>query len=112
MKHSPTRRILFLTTPQSYRTAAFVEAAKRLEIETLLAVDLPKQLAEEWKQRLGVDFHRPEDAAAQIASALAERPVDAILSLDDSGSLAAAAASQRLGLPHNAGGGGSGATNW
>ncbi|MBI1298260.1 ATP-grasp domain-containing protein [bacterium] len=96
------RRILFLTTPQSYRTAAFVEAAKRLEIETLLAVDLPKQLAEEWKHRLGVDFHRPEDAAAQIANALAERPVDAILSLDDTGSLAAAAASHRLGLPHNA----------
>ncbi len=97
-----TRRVLLLTTPQSYRTAAFVDAAKRLQIETVLAVDLPKQLAEEWGQRLGVDFHRPEEAADQIVAALAERPVDAILSLDDSGSLAAAAASHRLGLPHNA----------
>ena len=97
-----TRRVLLLTTPHSYRTAAFVEAANRLGIEALSAVDMPAELADYWKFRLGVDFTAVEQASQQLVETLAERPVQAILSLDDSGAFLAARTSQLLGLPHNA----------
>lgn len=96
------RRVLLLTTPHSYRTAAFVDAARQLGIEALQAVDMPAELAEHWNFRLGVDFTQVEQASRQIVEALAERPVQAILSLDDSGAFLAARTSQLLGLPHNA----------
>ncbi len=98
----PTRRVLLLTTPHSYRTAAFVDAARHLGIEALQAVDMPRELAEHWNFRLGVDFTDVEQSSHQIVDALAERPVQAILSLDDSGAFLAASTSQLLGLPHNA----------
>jgi biotin carboxylase len=98
---SRTHRILLLTTPNSYRTPAFLEAARRLGIEVLQAVDMPAELSEHWGYRLGVPFHQVDSAAAQIVDAVAAAPVDAILALDDSGSLLAARASHLLGLPHN-----------
>ncbi|HRJ42302.1 MAG: ATP-grasp domain-containing protein [Caldilineaceae bacterium] len=96
------RRVLLLTTPHSYRTAAFADAARQLGIEALQAVDMPAELADHWNFRLGVDFTQVEQASRQIVEALAERPVQAILSLDDSGAFLAARTSQLLGLPHNA----------
>jgi len=98
----PTRRVLLLTTPHSYRTAAFVEAANRLGIEAISAVDMPSELSDYWKFRLGVDFTAVEQSSQQLVETLAERPVQAILSLDDSGAFLAARTSQLLGLPHNA----------
>lgn len=97
-----TRRVLLLTTPHSYRTSAFVAAARHLGIEAVQAVDMPPELAEHWNFRLGVDFTAVEQASHQLVEALAERPVQAILSLDDSGAFLAARTSQLLGLPHNA----------
>jgi len=96
------RRVLLLTTPHSYRTTAFVDAANHLGIEAVQAVDMPAELAEHWNFRLGVDFTAVEQASQQLVDALAERPVQAILSLDDSGAFLAARTSQLLGLPHNA----------
>ena len=96
------RRVLLLTTPHSYRTKAFVDAARQLGIEAVQAVDMPPELAEYWNFRLGVDFTAVEQASQQLAEALAERPVQAILALDDSGAFLAARTSQLLGLPHNA----------
>lgn len=97
-----TRRVLLLTTPHSYRTAAFVAAANHLGIEAISAVDMPSELADYWKFRLGVDFTAVEQSSQQLVETLAERPVQAILSLDDSGAFLAARTSQLLGLPHNA----------
>jgi biotin carboxylase len=96
------RRILLLTTPNSYRTPAFLDAAQRLGIDVMQAVDMPTELSEHWGYRLGVPFHQVERAAAQILDAVTAAPVDAVLALDDSGSLLAARASHLLGLPHNA----------
>jgi biotin carboxylase len=96
------QRVLLLTTPNSYRTPAFREAAERLGIETLAAVDMPKELAEHWGFRLGVDFRKVAEAAQQIVEAVAQTPVAAILAIDDSGAILASHASRLLNLPHNA----------
>ncbi len=97
-----TRRLLLLTTPNSYRTPAFLQAAQRLGIEVRQAVDMPKALAEHWGYQLGVDFNDVETAAQELARATVDTPVDAVLALDDSGALLAARTSQLLRLPHNA----------
>src|SRR5690242_16645105 len=95
-------RILLLTTPNSYRDRAFVDAAGRLGVEIVTALDLPSGLAGRGECELAVDFEDFAGAAAQIADFAAARPIDAIIAVDDSGSLLAAHASDTLGLPHNA----------
>src|SRR5262245_35416121 len=94
-------RVLLLTTTHSYRAEAFIAAAKRLDVEVIAAIDMPPQLAASWEQRLGLDFGDLDRATQTIAAFAAERPLAAILAVDDSGSLLAAHASAALGLPHN-----------
>lgn len=97
----PKKQIVLLMTPLTYRAQAFVEAAERLELEVVSAVDLPRALAESWQVRLGLEFGRPEQAAATLVDYARTHPVQAILPLDDSGGLIAAMASEQLGLPFN-----------
>ncbi len=97
----PARRVLLLLTVTTYRSQAFVDAAARLGIEVVAATDMPRELAEFWHQPLGVDFGDPDGAARIIADLAATKPLDAILAVDDSGSLVAARASAALGLRHN-----------
>ncbi len=95
-------RVLLLLTAQTYRAQAFAEAAERLGIEAVRAIDMPEQLVELWQQQLGLDFQDPEGATQAIVAYAAGRPLGAIVAVDDSGSLLAARASAALGLPHNA----------
>jgi biotin carboxylase len=62
---------------------------------------MPRQLAEYWDIALGLDFNQPDKATQAIVAFAQERPLDAIIAVDDSGSLLAARASSALGLPHN-----------
>ena len=97
--HPP--RLMLLTTVRSYRMEAFRAAAERLGIAVATGLDLPPELAGQWPEALPLPFAAPDEAAAGIAAYAAEHPLAAILSVDDSGSLVAAAASRALGLPHN-----------
>lgn len=96
-----SRRVLLLTTPTSYRTAAFLTAAERLGIEVLLVEDTPEPLRQLWGQRYGVDFSRPERAVEALAELVQSCPVRAVVPVDDAGTILAAALSRRLGLPSN-----------
>src|SRR3954451_2428684 len=96
------QRVLLLTTPNTYRAQAFLAAAERLGVAVLIATDMQAELAESWGQQLGLDFQRVEQAVAAIVAVAAERPLNAIIAVDDSGSLLAARASAELGLAHNA----------
>ena len=92
---------MLLTTVRSYRLEAFRAAAERLGVAVVTGLDLPPALADSWPGALPLPFAAPEAAAERIAAYAAERPLSAVLSVDDSGSLIAAAASDALGLPHN-----------
>jgi len=94
-------RLMLLTTVRSYRMEAFRAAADRLGIAVVTGLDLPPELADQWPEALPLSFAAPDEAAAGIAAYAAAHPLAAILSVDDSGSLVAAAASRALGLPHN-----------
>ena len=103
------KRVLLLTSPNSYRTQDYVDAASRLGIEPVIAVDMPQVLADEWNFSLGVDFGHPLKAAEQLVKTLANSGdaghsdirLDAVLALDDGGARVAALVAERLGLPHN-----------
>ena len=103
------KRVLLLTSPNSYRTQDYVDAAERLGIEPVIAVDMPRLLSQEWNFSLGVDFGDPRRAAEEIVNTLANagdagegnNGLDAVLALDDGGARVAALVAERLGLAHN-----------
>src|SRR3954468_24210698 len=94
-------RVILLAGPSTYRTGAFLQAAARLELDVVQAIDTPQALTSCTSLPLRLDFTEPETAVASITAAAALQAIDAVLSLDDSATLLAARASQALGLPHN-----------
>ncbi len=94
-------RVLLLTTTRSYRSAAFLNAAERLGIEVVQAVNMPKALHQSWTNGFGVDFGELEAAVATISAYHQKHALRAVLAVDDSGSVLAAAAGGALGLTHN-----------
>ncbi|MBV8087003.1 MAG: ATP-grasp domain-containing protein, partial [Chloroflexi bacterium] len=95
------QRLLLLVSALSYRSGAFCEAAKRLDVEAVQAVDLPKELADYWHVELGVPFAEPDTAVEELVAYAAEHPFDAIVPVDDASTLIAARAAERLGLAYN-----------
>ncbi|HVX29302.1 MAG TPA: ATP-grasp domain-containing protein [Nitrolancea sp.] len=99
---TPTRKtVMLLLTPTSYRGGAFNAAAERLGIDVVHGIDVPDTLSREWDVELPLDFSRTHEAAERIVNFVANRPVDAIISVDDSASILAAEATSRLTLPGN-----------
>lgn len=95
------RRLLLLLTARTYRAPAFVEAAERLGIEVIKAISMHHHLAEYWNYPLGLQYDDPASCLQSIVDFAAQKPLGAIIAVDDSGSLAAAQASEALGLAHN-----------
>ena len=102
-------RMLLLLPGETYRAADFVRAAARLEGE--LAIDLVVGSDAEGAlsglrpgRFLALDFSDPVRAARQIAAFADSAPgldLDRVVAVDDGGTLVAAHAAARLGLPGN-----------
>src|SRR5712691_4834574 len=101
LEHEEKKRIVLLMSPATYRGGAFLSAAKRLNLEVVVGIDLPETLAEYWHVPLGVDFAAPQASVQTIVGYAKEHPIVAILSVDDAASELAALASAALGLAHN-----------
>src|SRR6266571_3371254 len=95
------KRVILRMSPATYRAGAFLGAAKRLDLEVVVGIDLPETLAEYWHVPLGVDFAAPVASVRTIVEYAKEHPIAAILSVDDAASELAALASAALGLAHN-----------
>jgi len=95
------KRVILLMSPATYRAGAFLSAAKRLNLEVVVGIDLPETLAEYWHVPLGVDFANPEASVRTIAEYARDHPITAILAVDDAATELAALASAALGLAHN-----------
>jgi biotin carboxylase len=96
-----TPLVLILTTSHSYRSPAFVAAADRLGVDMMPVVDAPASMTGRTEQALYVDFQQQDQVVAAVRKLAQDRPVRAVLAVDDAGSLPAAAAAAALGLPHN-----------
>ncbi|MBA2285029.1 MAG: ATP-grasp domain-containing protein [Ktedonobacteraceae bacterium] len=95
------KRLLLLMTPATYRAGAFMSAARRLNLEVVVGMDLPEPLAEYWHVPLGLDFAQPETALQTIVEYARQHPLHAILAVDDSATELAARAGAALGLACN-----------
>ncbi len=95
-------RVLLLVPTRTYRTADFMTAARALGIEVAIGSEQRSALAGLMRDRmLGISFEHVDRAVADIARFAARRPLDAIVAVDDSGTVVAAAASAALGLAGN-----------
>jgi biotin carboxylase len=98
--HSP--RLLLLLPTVTYRTVAFVEAARRLGVDVTVASERPSTF--ERANPVGLvtlDFADPTHAAAQARAFAYAHPVHGIVAVDDDTAVAAAAIAQELGLRGN-----------
>ncbi len=92
-----------MASPATYRAGAFLEAAARLGLDVVQAVDTPLELhaAIACSGLPPLDFRLMEESVAAVIAYAAEHPIAAVLSLDDSATLLAARVAAALGLPHN-----------
>lgn len=95
------KRILLLMSPATYRAGAFLSAARTLNLEVVVGIDLPETLSEYWHVPLGLDFANPDASLHTIAEFHQKHPIQAIISVDDSASELAARACIAIGLAHN-----------
>src|SRR2546430_2477688 len=97
-----TRRLLLLLPTTTYRTAAFVEAARRLGVELTVASERPSTFeGAQPTAFLTLDFAAPERAAEQAAEFARRHPVAGVVGVDDDTAVVAAAIAGRLELTGN-----------
>ena len=95
-------RLLLILPTSSYSTAAFMEAAGRLDVDVTVASDRRQALADVAPGgTVVVDINEPTRGVQQIVAAAADEPFAAIVGTDDATAVLAALASAALGLRHN-----------
>jgi len=95
-------RVLLLLPTTSYRTPDFLEAAARLGAEVVVASEQASTMeAMNPGGLLTLDFRNPAVCARTVAAFAAQRPIDAVVGVDEDTAVAAAAIAQALGLRHN-----------
>ncbi len=96
-------RLLLLLPTRTYRTEAFIDAARTLGVDLVCASERPSTLESLAPDTLmTLDFADPDGAAAAVAAWSATRPLAAVVGVDDATTAAAAAIAERLGLKSNA----------
>ncbi|HMC53184.1 MAG TPA: ATP-grasp domain-containing protein [Acidimicrobiales bacterium] len=95
-------RLLLLLPSSTYRAADFLEAARRLRVELVVASERPQALRGVMGDRAVVlDPNRPEEAVQAAVALAARRHVDAVVAVDDQGVELAARVAEALGVAHN-----------
>jgi biotin carboxylase len=95
-------RVLLLLPSGTYKAPDFLEAARRLDVDVVVASETEQTLADAMGDRaLVVDLADPAGSAKKITSLAARSPLDAVVAVDDQGLLIAALAAAELGLPAN-----------
>jgi biotin carboxylase len=103
MSGSDGPRLLLLVPTTTYRTEDFVEAARRLDVDLVVAAEKPNALAGSLPDHLlTLPFDDPSTAAALMREYARTRPIAAVVPVDDATSVVGAAIGEALGLRANA----------
>jgi biotin carboxylase len=95
-------RILLLLPTTTYRTEAFLTAARPMDVEVTVGSEKPNTLARlNPTALLTLSLHDPQQAARQVVDFAAKHPIDAVVAVDDQVTVAAAAICQALSLRQN-----------
>ena len=95
------RRALLITSPQSYRLTAYLEAAADLGVELVVASNGKHSLTREVAQGIFIDPDDASAAVADIAAAARDKPFSAAVATDDATVELAARIAGDLGLSFN-----------
>jgi biotin carboxylase len=99
---APSQRLLLLIPTTTYRTEDFVEAARSLDVDLVIASDRPNVMSGEFPDHLlTLPFSDPTAAVREIRGYAARRPLDAVVPVDDATTVVASAIGQALGLRAN-----------
>ncbi len=102
MLRPSTHRLLLLLPTATYRTAAFVEAARRLGVGLTVASERPSTFQHANPGGLvTLDLSDPDRAAAQARAFAREHPLQGVVGVDDDTAVVAAAIAGALGLRGN-----------
>ena len=102
MLRPDTPRLLLLLPTATYRTAAFVEAARRLGVVLTVASERPSTFQDANPGGLvTLDLSEPDRAAAQARAFAREHPLQGVVGVDDDTAVVAAAIATALGLRGN-----------
>jgi len=93
-------RLLLIAPSGSYRTGAYLETARALGVDALVASEGRYSLVGEVAAGLHVDLHSP-DALQVLLRANLERPFSGVIATDDASVELASRIAEALGLPHN-----------
>jgi biotin carboxylase len=98
----PSPRLLLLLPTVTYRTVAFVEAARRLGVDVTVASERPSTFERANPTGLvTLDFTNPTRAAGQARAFAREYAVQGVVGVDDDTAVVAAAIAAELGLRGN-----------
>jgi len=92
--------VLLVTPPNSYRIAAYLEAAGALRVEPLVASPGRHSLIGALASGVHVDLNDPE-AVGRLIGATRDNPVAGVVATDDAAVELASKVASSLGLPHN-----------
>ncbi len=94
-------RVLLIAPHGSYRTAAFMDAARQLGLEIVIASQGEHSIVSDYAAGLHIDFQQPQQAVQRMLQAASSRPFSAVIATDDISTELAATVARQLGLPHN-----------
>ncbi len=93
-------RVLLVFAASTYRLDAFLDAARRLGIEPVLATDLPSSFARKGAAVHAVDFADAAGSARRLVGALREEGLSGAVGTHEASAVVAAMVAADLGLPH------------
>jgi len=95
-------RLLLLIPTKSYRTHDFMSAAEKLGLELVIATNQPQTLTDLAPGKILIlDFNKPDEASQTILQWTQQKRLDAIVPVDEEGTIVAARAAEILQLPGN-----------
>src|SRR2546430_16630447 len=110
MLRPDTPRLLLLLPTATYRTAAFVEAARRLGVDLTVASERPSTFQDaNPRGLLTLHLSDPARAAAEARAFAQDHPLQGVVGVDDDTAVVAAALAGGLGLRGHKGAPGRGA---
>src|SRR5213595_1937527 len=102
MLRPDTPRLLLLLPTATYRTAAFVEAARRLGVDLTVASERPSTFQDaNPRGLLTLHLSDPARAAGEARAFAQEHPLQGVVGVDDDTAVVAAAIAGELGLVGN-----------
>ncbi|MGB5337829.1 MAG: ATP-grasp domain-containing protein [Gammaproteobacteria bacterium] len=93
-------RLLLITPPNSYRTIAYLDAARRLGVDVLVASEGKYSLVGAIARGIHVDLDDPAAFEVLLATSR-DHPLAGVVATDDNTVELASRIARQLGLPHN-----------